>query len=35
MESVIGFIIFAAVAGFAFRKKLVPLYNKYFGTKNE
>jgi len=35
MESVIGFIIFAAVAAFAFRKQLAPLYNKYFGDKND
>tara|TARA_B110000046_G_scaffold184956_1_gene224984 strand:- start:1500 stop:1604 length:105 start_codon:yes stop_codon:yes gene_type:complete len=33
MESIIGFIIFAAVAAFAFRKQLTPFYNKYFGDK--
>jgi hypothetical protein len=33
MENAIGFIVFVAVATFAFRKQLTPLYNKYFGDK--
>ncbi len=33
MESLIGFIIFAAIAAYAFRKQLMPFYNKYFGDK--
>jgi|TARA_R100000951_G_scaffold98934_1_gene89081 hypothetical protein len=33
MENAIGFIIFAAVVAFAFRKQLAPFYNKYFGDK--
>jgi hypothetical protein len=35
MESVVGFIIFAAVAAFAFKKQLMPFYSKYFKTKSE